>query len=230
MPAHPRRPFRLVLVPALVALWIALFGAVPASAATATSTIKYSRELYFAGSYERQVDSRTCTAASTAMMMNMIDRQDLNLPQMSILRFAQRRDALVDAVQRGSDPLGWSKAASYYSRYTDRPTVYRWEAFPTKAAALKRAATQLAVTSKPIGLVIRHGTHAVVMTGIRTTANPIQTQAFGVHSFSVSDPYGSAHTWYLSSSSLLDTYRELDATTVYDQAWYGKFVIIVPQG
>ena len=68
------------------------------------------------------------------------------------------------------------------------------------------------------------------MTGIRTTADPIQTQGFSVHSFSVSDPYGLAHTWYPSSTSLLDTYRELDATPVYDQAWYGKFVIIVPQG
>ena len=228
MPARPRRPLRLVLVPAVVALRIALFGAVPASAAT--PTITYSRDLYFAGSYERQVDSRTCTAASTAMMMNLIDRHDLNLPQMSILRFAQRRDALVDAVQRGSDPLGWSRAASYFSRYTAHPTVYRWESFSTKAAALRRAATQLAMTSKPVGLVIRHGTHAVVMTGIRTTANPAQTQAFRVLAFSVSDPYGLAHTWYASSTSLLDTYRELDATKIYDQAWYGKYVIIVPQG
>jgi hypothetical protein len=68
MPA--RRPLRLVLVSVLIGLWLALLGPVPASAA-----VGYSREVYFAGAYEHQIDSRTCTAASTAMMMNMPDRR-----------------------------------------------------------------------------------------------------------------------------------------------------------
>jgi hypothetical protein len=223
MPA--RRPLRLVLVAALIGLWLALIGPAPASAA-----VGYSRDLYFAGAYEHQVDGRTCTAASTAMMMNMLDRQDLNLPQMSILRFSQVRDALIDAVQRGSDPLGWSRAATYFSRYTARPTVYQWEAYPSRTAALKRAAAQIAATGKPVGLVIRHGTHAVVMTGIRTGTNPLKGNDFSLVSIAVSDPLGYAHRWYAASSYPLDTYRELDATPRYDRAWYGKYVIIVPQG
>jgi hypothetical protein len=223
MPA--RRPLRLALVSALIGLWLALIGPVPAAAA-----VGYSRDVYFAGAYEHQIDSRTCTAASTAMMMNMLDRQDLNLPQMSILRYSQVRDALTDSVQRGSDPLGWSRAASYFSRYTARPTVYQWEAYPSKTAALKRAATQIAATGKPVGLVIRHGTHAVVMTGIRTGTNPLKSRDFSLVSIAVSDPLGYAHRWYTASSYSLDSYRELDATARFDKAWYGKFVIIVPQG
>jgi hypothetical protein len=223
MPA--RRPLRLVLVSVLIGLWLALLGPVPASGA-----VGYSRDLYFAGAYEHQVDGRTCTAASTAMMMNMLDRRDLNLRQMSILRFAQVRDALMDARQRGSDPLGWSRAATYFSRYTARPTVYQWEAYPSKTAALKRAAAQIAATGKPVGLVIKHGTHAVVMTGIRTASTPLKGRDFALLSIAVSDPYGYAHRWYTASSYPLDTYRELDATAWYDRAWYGKFVIVVPQG
>ncbi len=223
MPA--RRPLRLVLVPALIGLWLALIGPVPASAAAV-----YTRDLYFPGAWEHQVDGRTCTAASTAMMMNMLDRHDLNLPQMSILRFAQVRDALVDARQRGSDPLGWSRAATYFSRYTARPTAYQWEAYPSRTAALKRAAAQIAATGKPVGLVVGHGTHAVVMTGIRTAINPWKGRDFSLLSIAVSDPFGYAHRWYTASSYPLDAYRELDATARYDKAWYGKFVIIVPQG
>jgi hypothetical protein len=176
MPARPRRPLRFVLVPALIGLWLALIGAVPA----ASAAVGYSRDVYFVGAYERQVDSRTCTAASTAMMMNMLDRHDLNLPQLSILQFSQVRDALSDAVQRGSDPLGWARAASYFSRYTARPTVYRWESYSTKTAALKRAASQIAALGKPVGLVIKHGKHAVVMTGIRTGTDPTKGKDFSL--------------------------------------------------
>ena len=63
-------------------------GAVPAAAATPTmrTSEAFTRDLYFTGAYEHQVDSRTCTAASVAMMENLIARRDLNLPQLNILR------------------------------------------------------------------------------------------------------------------------------------------------
>ena len=197
MPARPRRPYRLrlVLVPALVGLWLALIGAAPASAA-----VGYSRDLYFIGSYERQVDSRTCTAASTAMMMNLLDRTDLNLPQLSILRFEQSRDALWDARQRGSDPLGWSRAASYFSRYTAQPTTYRWEAYPSRTAALKRAASQIAAHRQA-----RRARDPARQARRRDDRDPDEhepgeEQGFSLVSIAVSDPYGYSHRWYTASS------------------------------
>jgi len=92
----------------LVGLWLIGAGSIPAEAAT-----PYHRDLYFAAGYERQIDSRTCTAASTAMMMNFIARRDLHLIQRVILNYEQPRDALANATQRVSDPLGWSRAATY---------------------------------------------------------------------------------------------------------------------
>ena len=237
MPARLRRPRaprglvqvlsgrpRRALLPALLALLAMSAIAVgPVGAATGDR-----RDLYFSAGYERQVDGRTCTAASTAMMMNFIARRDLNLTQLAILRYEQPRDALNDAVQRGSDPLGWSKAATYYSRYTGRPTTYLWEAYTSETVALQRAARLLAWTNKPVGLLVKHGTHAVVMTGYTATRSPLHGQ-FSLLTVIISDPYGSHHYSVAAPSSPLDRYYQTDATTTYDRLWYGKFIIIAPQ-
>jgi hypothetical protein len=222
MQARLRRPWILSL---LLAAGLMSTVAAPAGAATT-----YSRDVFFAAGYERQIDSRTCTAASTAMMMNFIARRDLNLSQRTILAYEQPRDALNDSVQRGSDPLGWSKAATYYSRYTGRPTTYKWEAYGSASSALRRAATQIAITRKPVGLLVRYGTHAIVMTGFRASANPAHHSSFTLYSIWTSDPYGYSHRSYAATSTPLNRYLQRDATDWYDLAWYGKYIVIVPQG
>ena len=222
MPAHIRR---LSAIPLLLVLSLA-WSAVPAPA-SAWGWDGYTRDLYFAAGYERQVDGRTCTAAGTAMMMNFIARRDLGLNQLSILRFEQPRDALNDRVQRGSDPLGWSKATTYYSRYTGRPTTYSWQAFSSEYAALKDAAARIARFGKPVGLVVQHGRHAVVMTGFKSNRDPNRGD-FRLLSIFVSDPYGYRHVLYPAADAPLNRYLELDATTTYDRLWYGKYIIVAP--
>jgi hypothetical protein len=223
---HPRRrASRRGLISTLLVLSAAAaFGASPVGASTYTN-----RDLYFASGYERQVDSRTCTAASVAMMMNFIAGRDLNLSQTAILKYEQPRDALNNAVQRGSDPLGWSRAATYYSRYTGHPTTYAWEAYSTEAAALQRAGRLIALTSKPVGLIVQNGKHAVVMTGFVAWRSAIDPW-FMPQKVAISDPYGSSHFWVTSAYSPLSPYYETDATTTYDHLWYGKYIIIAPQG
>jgi hypothetical protein len=163
------------------------------------------------------------------MMMNFIARRDMNLAQMPILRYEQPRDALNNAVQRGSDPLGWSRAATYYSGYTGRQTTYHWEAYDSELAALKRAARLIAWTGKPVGLLVQHGTHAVVMTGYTASRTPLRDH-FELFTIAFSDPSGARHSWVAAPSSPLDRYYQLDATTTYDRLWYGKFIIVAPQG
>jgi hypothetical protein len=210
----------LVLALALVA------GLSPADADAATP---YKLDVYFGSGYERQIDNRTCTAASTAMMLNFIAGRDLGLSQMGILRYEQQRDALNDEKQRGSDPLGWSRALTYYSSHTGTSFTYNWEAHASEAAALKRAARQIAVTRKPVGLAIMNGRHAVVMTGFEASRDPLLGDFTLTHVW-LSDPIGSSHTRYTAAGSPLNRYLELDATAAYDAAWYGKFVIVAPQG
>jgi hypothetical protein len=223
MPAQLRR---LTALPILLALLLA--GTLAPAPAAGAAYVGYARDLYFAAGYERQVDNRTCTAASTAMMMNFIARRDLGLKQLAILRFEQPRDALNDRVQRGSDPLGWSRAATYYSRYTGRYTTYAWKTYTSEYAALKAAATLIARYSKPVGLVVQHGKHAVVMTGFTADRDPSRGD-FKLRAVFVSDPYGYRHVLYSAAYSPLDKYRELDATSTYDRLWYGKYIIVSPQ-
>jgi hypothetical protein len=225
-PAHYgsyRQRFALLLTMALLVSGVFLGpGAVRTNAATT-----FSMDLYFWTGYERQIDGRTCTSASTAMMLNFIARRDLRLGQMTLLRYAQARDALNNRTQRGSDPLGWSRVASAYSYRTGKATTYRWETYSAKYSALKRAARLIAVTRKPVGLVIWGGRHAVVMTGFRATADPRKGD-FRLTAVWISDPYGSAHRLYSVDRAPLNKYRELDATTTYDRLWYGKYIIVAP--
>ncbi len=210
----------LVLGLALVA------GLSPADTNAATP---FKLDVYFGSGYERQVDNRTCTAASTAMMLNFIAGRDLGLSQMAILTYEQPRDALNDKKQRGSDPLGWSKALTYYAPRTGTSFTYNWEAYASEGAALKRAARQIAVTRKPVGLAIMNGRHAVVMTGFEASRDPLLGDFTLTHVW-VSDPSGSSHTRYTAAGSPLNRYLELDATPAYDEAWYGYYVIVAPQG
>jgi hypothetical protein len=219
----PARLRRLAALPLALLVLLAI-GLAPARTSAATT---FTYDTYFWSSYERQIDSRTCVAASTAMMMNILNGRDLNLNQMTILRYAQPRDALNDSVQRGSDPLGWSLAATYFSRYTIRPTTYQWEAYSTKYTALKRAAKLIAAYGKPVGLLVQHGRHAVVMTGFTSSRNP-NTGDFHLINFYYSDPLGARHAYVSTAWTPFNTYREQDATRTYDRAWYGKYVIVVP--
>jgi hypothetical protein len=212
-----------IILPAMIML--AMFGLTAPAQAEAGSG--YTRDIYFSAGYERQVDGRTCTAASVAMMMNFIARRDLNLSQLTILRYEQPRDALRDSTQRGSDPLGWSRAATYYSGYTGRPTNYVYAAYSTEYIAIKRAAKLIAFYGKPVGLLVRHGTHAVVMTGFKSTRNPNHGDFTLTHIY-YSDPLGSHHALVTAANSPVDSYLELDASPYYDNAWYGNYLIIAP--
>lgn len=218
-----RRPAipAFALLTALILL--ASVAVAPASAAT------HARDLYFRAGYERQVDSRTCTAASTAMMLNFIARRDLGLNQSYILSWAQPRDTLDDDVQRGSDPLGWARALTYFSPRAGKGTIpYRWESYSTEYIALKHAARVIAERQVPVGLLVAHGTHAMVMTGFEATRDP-RYGDFTLLSVWISDPNGSMHRKYPVSSSPMNTYLELDSMyAYYDQAWYRRYVIIAP--
>jgi hypothetical protein len=219
----PARLRRLALAVPLVLALLAFLGPIGTSAAT-----EYYAHTYFSSAYERQIDNRTCVAASTAMMLNIMNGTDLNFDQMRILRYAQANDALNDSTQRGSDPLGWARAATHFSQSTIRPTTYRWEAFNTESGALRRAATQIARYGKAVGLLVSHGGHAVVMTGFTATANPLggKFKLIGIY---YSDPLGVKHQYVTAANSPLNTYRQLDATSEYDRAWYGKYIVIVPR-
>lgn len=218
------RPRRTWALPALL-LGAGIVASLPSPAVAVTS---FRRDVYRSDLYERQVDNRTCVAASIAMMLNFIAGRDLGLPQMDILRYAQPRDALDDAVQRGTDGLGWAKAATYFSPKSGDTTAYRVEAYSTEMGALRRAARQIARYGKAVGLAAANGRHAMVMTGFEATADP-NLGSFTLLRVWISDPYGTWHKEYPATSTPLDVYLEMDATDYWDDQWYGRYVIVVPR-
>jgi hypothetical protein len=213
--------------PALAWLVVMLVATSPAAAAPA-----YRIDLYFASGYERQVDGRTCVAASAKMMLNFIARRDIRLSQYTILRYAQRNDALNDQRQLGSDPLGWARAVTRYSTQINRRTSYQWASYRSKTAALKAAALAIAQTRKPVGLLVWNGRHAVVMTGFVASRDP-RLGSFTLQSVFISDPYrggpiATTHGRWTPSRLPFGRYLELDATRTYDRAWYGRWVVVKP--
>ena len=215
-----------------LAVLATVFVAGGLTATDASAATPYRRDLYFSAGYERQIDSRTCTAAGTAMMLNFIARRDLGLSQMGILRYEQPRDALNDSVQRGSDPLGWSLALTHFSYRTGKETVYKWAAYDTKSTALRVAARAIARFNKPAGLLVWSGRHAIVMTGFESNRDPRKGD-FTLTRVITSDPYWAGETvgkhrgWSVSSFPLRK-YTQLDATRTYDRLWYGKYIVVIP--
>ena len=57
----------------------------------------------------------------------------------------------MDAVQRGSDPLGWSRAATYFSRYTGARRSTSWEAYPSRDWSPQPRSRPDRGTGKPVG-------------------------------------------------------------------------------
>jgi hypothetical protein len=221
-----RKPL-LRYVRSLAALAVGLTCAAGLFPATAAAAAPFRMDLYIASGYERQVDGRTCTAGSTAMMLNFIARRDLDLDQMTILRYEQAHDAL--GRSRGSDPLGWSRAMTHFSTKTgEGPFRYRWESYTSEYRALKQAAKRIAATGQPVGLTVWNGGHAVVMTGFEATSDP-REGGFRLTHVWISDPYGAHHRRYTAAGSPLNRYYQRDATRPYTRAWYGKHVIVVPQ-
>lgn len=219
-----RRP----LLPGFVAVALAI-GLLSSVSPTPVEAGLYSKDLYFRAGYERQIDPYTCTAAGTAMMLNFVARRDLNLNQAYILDWEQARDSLDDRVQRGSDPLGWARAMTYFSARAGKGAfTYRWETYTTEYIALKHAARVIAEENKPVGLLVSNGRHAMVMTGFEATRDPRRGD-FTLVNVWISDPNGSRHRLYAAKDSPLNKYLELDAVPVYyDQAWYGRYVIVAP--
>ena len=62
---------------------------------------------------------------------------------------------------------------------------------------------------KPVGLLVMHGQHAIVMTGFISSGDP-RKGSFTLNYVYVSDPLGHTHYRYSAAGSPLDTYLETD--------------------
>ena len=182
--------------------------------------------------YERQVDSRTCTAASIAMMANFITHRDLRLDQLAILRYvAGARRPRTTASSAGRTRSGWARGRDgRHRRGCASPTTYDWAGLRFRA----------------VGPVCRGMEHRA----LRQARRPADEarQARGGHdrlrghrrpdAFVRLDPPRGlrerparlpAYSLCPRGSAPLDQYRELDAAPSYDTQWYGRWVVVIPR-
>ena len=91
----------------------------------------------------------------------------------------------------GSEPEGWAGALN---KLGFGPYVV--VSVKTRDGAIKAAARAMALTGRPVGLLMWRGAHAWVMSGFEATANPATTDDFRVTHIRVVDP------WYPRTSSI----------------------------
>jgi hypothetical protein len=180
--------------------------------------------LYRSRAWVRQYWDYTCTAASTQTMLNLIlgDANRSSIFQQRIIRYARRHDTL--RVSKGSDPEGWAAAMRHFGG-----GPYAWRVFPSRAAALRYAATRMVATGKPVGLLVWRGRHAWTMTGFTSATDPALDPDVVVTGIYVAPPLRGVDprpNSYLRTSTL-DTfarYRERDGL----RAWINRWVVVAP--
>ncbi len=134
-----------------------------------------------------QTNNVQCVGASMQMMLNMIEpgrdrtaRTQRTLQNRARTWSGRRPDG---NERRGASVRGWAAGLNVLGA-----GPYKLVGEKTIQAAMRRAATAIAETGKPVGLLVWRGRHAWVMTGFKATADPLETNDFDVTAAIVMDP------------------------------------------
>ena len=153
--------------------------------------------LYREGAFIRQQTNYWCVSASVQIMINMIKTADpvdvTKETQKAISKIAwgnvayKEYDGVTFKQSRyGSDPQGWVAALEKFGGGD-----YEWVNSKSFNAAVKSAVKAMAVTGRPVGLVVMGGKHAWVLNGFVARADPAKTNEFEVLELYVTAPgYG----------------------------------------
>jgi hypothetical protein len=182
-----------------------------------------------------------CVGASLQMMVNMIQ------PGADHSAATQRRLQAMARQFSGPAPDGFERQGASVVGWTAVLNLlgvgpYQRVGTDTLDEAVLAAARAIRITGKPVGLLMWHGRHAWVMSGFRSTTDPLEPNAH-VTAVTVEDPlypYGSS-TWGPSPSpgasiSLSVLGRQFVPrrssgrwlTSPLSAKLAGKYVVIVP--
>jgi hypothetical protein len=186
----PGRTWRLALAALLCAVYGV--GAVPAPPVAAAAP--FAIDLYEKGDFVSQARSDWCVPAAIQTMANLTvggkasDKSVASQARLDHLARSLSSDRLVGP---GSEPEGWAGALNKlgFGRYVV-------VSVRTRDGAIRAAARAMALTRRPVGLLMWRGAHAWVLSGFEATANPATTDDFRVTHVRVVDP------WYPRTSSI----------------------------
>lgn len=176
----------------MVVASVLLAAAAPMAAGAAPGHINVAERADFVA----QTNFVQCVGASMQMMLNMIEpgRDGSAATQRTLQDLARTWSGTrPDGRERqGASVRGWAAGLNVLGA-----GPYRLVGESTLRAALQAAARAIALTGKPVGLLVWRGRHAWVMSGFTATADPRSTIDFAVTKAIVYDPlypHGSS-TW-----------------------------------
>ena len=192
----------------------------------------FLRSLYKSGDFVRQYTSYQCVGASIQLMRNVRRVPDSHSrPRQRVLWQIARKRSLYRA-DGGADPFGWAAALRLVG-----VGRYAVVGAPTLKEALHVAASAMASTGRPVGMIVWRGRHAWTMTGFGTTADPAGTSDFEVVNVRISDPLYPYYrvrkrTIYRPNTALTLDVLARNFTPYHDgrrdPRIEGRYVVIVP--
>jgi hypothetical protein len=160
----------------------------PPAVATAKPTVPQwsgGYNLFRANAFVTQKTFKWCVAASVQMMVNLVrNRTDRSRKtQARMIAYAQRWDNGPYGEEGGTDVTGWIAALRHYGA-----GKYRVVGATTAARALRVAATAMAQTGRPAGILVMEGRHAWVLHGFESTTDPRRNRRANITAVRVSGP------------------------------------------
>ncbi len=174
----------------LIAVQATLTGAAwPASSAQPVLAADrgYAVDLARGGDFVAQKNLVQCVGASMQMMLNIIGSADDRSAgtQLRLQRLARSLSGPTRPgfERHGASVRGWMGGLNQLAA-----GPYRLVGTATLDEAMRTAAMAIRTTGRPVGLLVWQGRHAWVMSGFRSTADPLQDAAFDVTAAIVLDP------------------------------------------
>jgi hypothetical protein len=183
--------------------------------------------LYRRTAMVRQYTNYWCVPAATQTMVNLIrGTNDRTYATQRRFYYVTRYHNRYVYKTRGNDPAGWAYALRYFTRWR---TTYQARSFTNKTQAINAIADSIARTHQPVGVPVWGGTHAWVVVGYRSQADPNDPSKRTVLGLYVSGPLASPRDpWvyeYLSVATFranFTRYHEWQRRVI----WEGRWVII----
>ena len=158
----------------------------PTPVPTPTPTPKaFALNLYQEGDFVPQYTFEWCVAASIQIMHNLIDDSGAGtwadrVHQGELWEMARARSS---NSFNGANPLGWAKVLNEAGM-----GPYAVVSIADYEEALQTAASAIADTGRPVGLVMWRGRHVWVMSGFKSLGDPDRFPKFTVTGIRVQDP------------------------------------------
>lgn len=184
---------------AAAGLSLLLVAALAAPVSTAAAPKPFRMNLGDPTDFVRQYDPNWCIAASMQMMLNIVlpRKNDGSLKtQTALIELARSFKRASSSASgstsslpnnfkpRGASGRGWALGLTQLGAGS-----YRITSAPTFESAVELVALSIRETGRPAGIVVWNGTHAWVVSGFESTADPLTSAAFDVTALAVMDPW-----------------------------------------